>query len=122
MVPVRKGDLVFVAAGTVHALLPGVVMLETQQTSDLTYRMYDYGSSRELHLEKAFAAMRLVTMPASCRRAPSTGTRVLIDERYFRIEKWPVGAGTAACAGCSGAGGADAVCHARESSHLRRWL
>ncbi|MGC1156790.1 MAG: type I phosphomannose isomerase catalytic subunit [Acidobacteriaceae bacterium] len=95
MVPVRKGDLVFVAAGTVHALLPGVVMLETQQTSDLTYRMYDYGSSRELHLEKAFAAMRLVTHAGIVQPRAVDGHTVLIDERYFRIEKWPVGAGTA---------------------------
>jgi mannose-6-phosphate isomerase len=95
MVPVQKGDLVFVAAGTVHALLPGVVMLETQQTSDLTYRMYDYGSSRELHLEKAFAAMHLVTSAGIVPPRAVDGHSVLIDERYFRIEKWPVGAGTA---------------------------
>ena len=61
MIPVEKGDMLFVDAGTVHAMGPGVVILETQQTSDLTYRMYDYGRPRELHLEKSFAAMRLVT-------------------------------------------------------------
>jgi mannose-6-phosphate isomerase len=96
MVPVQKGDLVFVAAGTVHALWPGVVMLETQQTSDLTYRMYDYGSSRELHLEKAFAAMHLVTSAGVVPPRTVNGHSVLIDERYFRIEKWPMGAGAAA--------------------------
>jgi mannose-6-phosphate isomerase len=96
MVPVQKGDLVFVAAGTVHALLPGVVMLETQQTSDLTYRMYDYGSSRELHLEKAFAAMHLVTNAGIVPPRAVDGHSVLIDERYFRIEKWPMGDGAAA--------------------------
>ena len=96
MVPVQKGDLVFVAAGTVHALLPGVVMLETQQTSDLTYRMYDYGSSRELHLEKAFAAMHLVTSAGIVPPRAVDGHSVLIDERYFRIEKWPMRAGAGA--------------------------
>jgi mannose-6-phosphate isomerase len=93
---VQKGDLVFVAAGTVHALLPGVVMLETQQTSDLTYRMYDYGSSRELHLEKAFAAMHLVTSAGIVPPRAVDGHSVLIDERYFRIEKWPMRAGAGA--------------------------
>ena len=51
-VPVSVGDMLFVDAGTVHAIGPGVVLLETQQTSDVTYRLYDYGRPRELHLEK----------------------------------------------------------------------
>ena len=95
MVPVKKGDLILVAAGTVHAMGAGVVILETQQTSDLTYRMYDYGSARELHLEKSFAAMRLKT--AAGKVAPQTvdGHTLLIDERYFRIERWPIRPGTA---------------------------
>ncbi len=46
MVPVQKNDMLFVDAGTVNAMGPGVVILETQQTSDLTYRMYDYGRPR----------------------------------------------------------------------------
>jgi mannose-6-phosphate isomerase len=102
MVPVRKGDLVFVAAGTVHALWPGVVMLETQQTSDLTYRMYDYGSSRELHLEKAFAAMHLVTSAGIVPPRTVNGHSVLIDERYFRIEKWSMQSGMAAALAAPG--------------------
>jgi mannose-6-phosphate isomerase len=95
MVPVEKGDMLFVDAGTVHAMGPGVVMLETQQTSDLTYRMYDYGSARELHLEKSFAAMRLKTRAGKVPPRPVDGHCVLIDERYFRIERWPLGAGAA---------------------------
>jgi len=95
MVPVRTGDMVFVDAGTVHALGPGVVMLETQQTSDLTYRMYDYGSARELHLEKAFAAMKLTTRAGKVAPRAVDGHTVLIDEHYFRIERWPLQAGTA---------------------------
>ena len=94
MVPVQKRDMIFVDAGTVHALGPGVVMLETQQTSDLTYRMYDYGSARELHLEKAFAAMHLVTRAGKVPPRTVDGHTILIDERYFRIEKWPIQAGT----------------------------
>lgn len=95
MVPVEKGDMLFVDAGTVHAMGPGVVILETQQSSDLTYRLYDYGSGRELHLEKSFAAMRLQTRAGKVAPQPVDGHSVLIDERYFRMERWPIRAGTA---------------------------
>jgi mannose-6-phosphate isomerase len=95
MVPVEKGDMLFVDAGTVHAMGPGVVILETQQTSDMTYRMYDYGSARELHLEKSFAAMRLKTRAGKVPARPVDGHSVLIDERYFRIERWPLRTGAA---------------------------
>lgn len=95
MVPVEKGDMIFVDAGTVHAMGPGVVVLETQQTSDLTYRMYDYGSGRQLHLEKAFAAMKLTTRAGKVPPRVVDGHTVLIDEKYFRIERWPFGTGTA---------------------------
>lgn len=95
MVPVRKGDMILVAAGTVHAMGPGVVILETQQTSDLTYRMYDYGSARELHLDKSFAAMRLQTPAGKIPPRAVNGHTLLIDERYFRVERWPIRAGTA---------------------------
>jgi mannose-6-phosphate isomerase len=95
MVPVKKGDMIFVDAGTVHAMGPGVVILETQQTSDLTYRMYDYGSARELHLEKAFAAMHLTTRAGKVPPRTIDGHVLLIDERYFRIERWPIEGETA---------------------------
>src|SRR5579875_3887342 len=85
MVDVRRGDMIFVEAGTVHAMGPGVVILETQQTSDLTYRLYDYGSPRELHLEKSFAAMRLSTRAGKVPPLAVDAHTVLIDERYFRI-------------------------------------
>jgi mannose-6-phosphate isomerase len=89
-VPVHKGDMIFVEAGTVHAMGPGVVILETQQTSDLTYRLYDYGSQRELHLEKGFAAMHLQTRAGKVEPRAVDGHTVLIDEQYFRMERWPV--------------------------------
>lgn len=95
MVPVHKGDMIFVEAGTVHAMGPGVVILETQQTSDLTYRLYDYGSGRELHLEKSLAAMRLRTHAGKVPPRTEDGHSILIDERYFRIERWPIRPGTA---------------------------
>ena len=53
--------MLFVDAGTVHAIGPGVVLLETQQTSDITYRLYDYGRPRELHLEQGIAVIKAKT-------------------------------------------------------------
>ncbi len=104
MVPVEKGDMIFVDAGTVHAMGPGVVILETQQTSDLTYRMYDYGSSRELHLEKSFAAMRLKTRAGKVPPRSVNGCTVLIDEKYFRIERWPLAAKSEPAPGLTASG------------------
>jgi mannose-6-phosphate isomerase len=53
------GDMIYVAGGTVHTLGPGSVIVETQQQSDTTYRLYDYGRSRELHLKDGLAAVKL---------------------------------------------------------------
>lgn len=86
--PVNKCDMIFVDAGTVHAIGPGAVLLETQQTSDLTYRMYDYGRPRELHLDKSFEAMRLTTGSGKITPKSVNGHSVLIDQKYFRVERW----------------------------------
>jgi mannose-6-phosphate isomerase len=51
--PVRAGDTVFTPARVVHAIGPGIALCEVQQQSDITYRLYDYGRPRELHIEKA---------------------------------------------------------------------
>ena len=61
VVPVETGDLIFVDAGTVHAIWPGAVLLETQQNCDITYRMFDYGRPRELHIEKSLEALKFET-------------------------------------------------------------
>jgi mannose-6-phosphate isomerase len=58
-IPVSAGDTYFVPAGVVHALGAGVVLCEIQQNSDVTYRLYDYGRPRELHIEKALAVADL---------------------------------------------------------------
>ena len=55
---VYAGDMIYVAGGTVHTLGPGSVIVETQQQSDTTYRLYDYGRPRELHLKDGMAAVR----------------------------------------------------------------
>jgi mannose-6-phosphate isomerase len=54
-VPVSMGDFYFVPAGTVHAIGAGIALLEFQQNSDVTYRLYDYGRPRELHLDDGLA-------------------------------------------------------------------
>ncbi len=55
---VHEGDLFYVDAGTVHAIGPGSVIVETQQNSDTTYRLYDYGRGRELHIQDGLAALK----------------------------------------------------------------
>jgi mannose-6-phosphate isomerase len=80
--------MIFVDAGTVHAIGPGLVILETQQNSDLTYRMYDYGRPRELHLEKSLEAMRMSTCAGPVTPKPEGDHTVLIDARYFRVERY----------------------------------
>jgi len=88
--PVHASDMFFVDAGTVHAIGPGCVLLETQQNCDLTYRMYDYGRGRELHLEKAFEAMRVKTDAGRKQPQILDGVDVLIDVQYFRVERFTV--------------------------------
>ena len=53
--PVKPGDFFYVPAGTVHAIGAGIMLLEFQQNSDVTYRLYDYGRPRELHLDDGIA-------------------------------------------------------------------
>ena len=55
---VFTGDMIYVAGGTVHTLGPGSIIVETQQQSDTTYRLYDYGRPRELHLKDGMAAVK----------------------------------------------------------------
>lgn len=95
-VPVKKGEMIFVDAGTVHAIFPGVVMLETQQNSDMTYRLYDYGRLRELHLKDGLQAIRLQTHAGpvtptfesvSGSQAMGAGREILVQSRYFRVDR-----------------------------------
>ncbi len=87
MLPITAGDVVFVDAGTVHAIWPGSVLLETQQNCDLTYRMYDYGRPRELHIAKSLEATKLVTRAGKVKHVVQSDRTVLIDVDYFRVER-----------------------------------
>ena len=90
MLPVAAGDMVFMDAGTVHAIWPGSVLLETQQNCDITYRMYDYGRPRELHIEKSLEATRLVTRAGKVPPRVLADRTILIDQDYFCVERIPV--------------------------------
>lgn len=89
---VRAGDTIFMPAGTVHALGPGLLIYEVQQTSDWTYRVYDWGRpetpSRRLHIDKSLAVSR-PDAAASAQPLPrlTDGQPVLLCESpYFRLE------------------------------------
>ncbi len=88
LVPVERQDMIFVDAGTVHAIGPGVVLLETQQNSDLTYRMYDYGRPRELHVDRSLEAMRTKTRAGKVPPVAENAHTKLIDVDYFRVDRF----------------------------------
>ena len=104
-VPVSVGDMIFVDAGTVHAIGPGVVLLETQQTSDITFRMYDYGRPRDLHVDKAIEVMRTKTAAGKVPPRKMDGFTRLIEQQYFTVDRYDLEPGREvvipiACAGC----------------------
>ncbi len=92
MLPVHAGDMIYVDAGTVHAIWPGSVLLETQQNCDLTYRMYDYGRGRELHIEKSLEAVQLKTKAGKVMPRVLEDRTILLACPYFTIERIPVDA------------------------------
>ena len=89
---VKKGDTIFMPAGTLHALGPGLLIYEVQQTSDWTYRVYDWGrpatEKRPLHIEKSIRVTRAdFTAPVTALPAMGDGTRyVLVKCDYFTLE------------------------------------
>jgi mannose-6-phosphate isomerase len=88
---VSAGDMVFVDAGTVHAIGPGVVLLETQQTCDVTFRLYDYGRPRELHLEQGLGVMKMATAAGKVAARAMDGFVRLIEQQYFVVDRFEVG-------------------------------
>lgn len=81
-VPVAPGDVIFVPAGTIHALGPGIFLYEVQQRSDLTYRLFDYGRGRELHLEKSLDVARLEPTPV---RKTRLGPGAFLTTPFFTL-------------------------------------
>lgn len=91
--PVVPGDLVYVDANTVHAIGPGVTLLEIQQTSDITYRLYDYGRPRELHLEEGLAVLKTKTAAGKREPVKRDGYTQLVKEQYFTVDRMELAAG-----------------------------
>ena len=96
--PVKKGDYFFVPAGTVHALQKGVTVIEVQQSSDITYRLYDYGrkdkagKARKLHIREALDVMNLKKSEIPTigeQKVLSNGSkiRVLTKNGYFTAKE-----------------------------------
>ena len=133
--PVSAGDFFYIPAGTVHAIGPGVSLIEIQQNSDLTYRLYDYGRPRDLHLDAGIAVAKGTPHdPALRQHIPLQGTVELARGPYFtahRLDGEPdqvlkqeyarpmlviplegsvtIDAGEIAAGGCGYASGIDAV-------------
>ncbi len=74
--PVQPGETYFVSAGTVHAIGAGIALCEIQQNSDVTFRLFDYGRPRELHLEQAVDVARLERHPGPAIQRPLPGGEV----------------------------------------------
>lgn len=99
-VKIKPGDFFYVPSGTIHALGKGTLVLETQQNSDTTYRVYDYdrcdnkGMKRELHLDKAIAVTtipHLKTIVKPCISEMDGGIiTTFVEEQYFHVHKWEV--------------------------------
>ena len=87
---VHGGEMIYVDAGTVHAVGPDSIIIETQQNSDITYRLYDYGRPRELHLERGMAAIREKTHAGRVAPQILDEGDLLISSPCFIVEKYKV--------------------------------
>jgi mannose-6-phosphate isomerase len=86
--PVAKGDVIYIPAGTIHAIGAGIVLAEIQQRSDTTYRLFDYGRQRELHEDNGVAvanAWPLRALPDPTRL--SDERTLVVASRYFVLER-----------------------------------
>ena len=84
--PVKRGDFFYLPAGTVHAIGGGLTIVEIQQNSDITYRLYDYGRPRELHLDEGLAVARGQPYPDALKRHVGlTDSVTLVDGPFFRF-------------------------------------
>jgi mannose-6-phosphate isomerase len=86
--PVQVGDFFYIPAGTVHAIGAGIGVIEIQQNADVTYRLYDYGRGRELHLDVGIAVAQGDPYdPALHRHIPAAGTVELANGPYFQAHR-----------------------------------
>jgi len=92
IIEVKKGDSFLIKSGLIHAICEGVIIAEIQQNSDITYRVYDYGRPREVHIEKALEVSRLDLEAINLSNKPLTSYEgyyhgELCRSDYFVIEK-----------------------------------
>ncbi|MDR3318624.1 MAG: class I mannose-6-phosphate isomerase [Clostridiales bacterium] len=103
LVEAKPGDVFFIEAGTVHAICKGLTLCEIQQSSNVTYRVYDYGrigadgKERPLHIDKA-ADVAALTPPRARPAVISGACRIIADCRYFKVTETVVTGGFTACA------------------------
>lgn len=84
--PVQRGDFYYIPAGTVHAIGAGVSLIEVQQNADITYRLYDYGRPRELHLDEGVAVSRAAPYDGSLHRTVDFAVdQMLTDGPHFHL-------------------------------------
>ncbi|MGN7296006.1 mannose-6-phosphate isomerase, class I [Ferdinandcohnia sp. SAFN-114] len=99
-VKIKPGDFFYVPSGTIHALCEGTLVLETQQSSDTTYRMYDYdrrdaeGKLRELHLEKAIEIANVphedMGFTPHVEELENVTITTFVESEFFSVYKWDV--------------------------------
>jgi mannose-6-phosphate isomerase len=86
--PVAKGDVIFIPAGTIHALDAGIVLAEIQQRSDATFRLFDYDRARELHIDHGVAVANAWPLPSPANPTRLTDERtILVASRHFVLER-----------------------------------
>lgn len=99
-VKVKPGDFFYVPSGTIHALCSGVLILETQQSSDTTYRLYDYdrvdhnGQKRDLHIEKSIDVTNVphedFPVKPVTDKIPGVTITTFVKDKYFSVYKWDI--------------------------------
>ncbi|WNO54548.1 class I mannose-6-phosphate isomerase [Stakelama saccharophila] len=90
--PVKAGDFFYSASGTIHAIGAGITLIEVQQNSETTYRLYDYGRPRELHLDEGIAVADAKPYRPQPMPGKVAGDRdILVEGPKFVLERWPGG-------------------------------
>ena len=97
VIPIHKGDCFYIPSGTIHAIRRGTLLLEIQQNSDLTYRLYDYGrlqdgKPRKLHIKESLEVVSCPSMPENTRepeiRHGNYTSCILARSPFFTVEMW----------------------------------
>lgn len=91
----RAGDVIHLPPGTLHSIGPDVLVFEVQENSDVTYRLYDWGREREVHVQKALSVMRMnaggvavAERPVVAPQPIADGGQLLIQTKHFRMRRY----------------------------------